>query len=128
MSPASISPWQFAQTRMHLLVSARNLAIDFPRPHVHRERFGRWIDVMEVKIDDAPVVAAHRAATAGLLHEQTLELLLAPGNSLTNTPLATPPLTAGPVELVVELDPAMVLTEADLRGALRGRRSPTPSN
>jgi hypothetical protein len=30
MSPASISPWQLAQTRTHFFASARKAAIDLP--------------------------------------------------------------------------------------------------
>ncbi len=30
MTPASISPWQLAQVRMHFLASLRKVAIDFP--------------------------------------------------------------------------------------------------
>ena len=74
---------------------------------------------MEMEIDGASVVAAHRAATAGFFHEQPLQLLFATGYGFADASLAAPSLPTRTTELVVELDPAVVLTEADLCSAVR---------
>ena len=53
MTPASISPWQFAQTRTHFLASARKAAIDLPIAIVIANDFFCRINVVEREIYDA---------------------------------------------------------------------------
>jgi hypothetical protein len=56
--------------------------------------------MVEVQVDDRPVVAADGAPSAGLLHEHPLDLLMAAGDRLADAPFAAPPFPAptGPVE------------------------------
>src|SRR5262249_27367587 len=53
---------------------------------------------MEVKVRDATVVAAGRAAAAGLGDKCSLDRLLPPSHRLSNAPLAAPSRIASPVE------------------------------
>jgi hypothetical protein len=79
---------------------------------------------MKVEVHDAPVIAAHRAATAGFIHERALQLLLAARYRLSHASLAAPSLSTSATELVMELNPPVVLAEPNLRRAFGGRRPP----
>ena len=90
IKPASISPWQFAQTRTHFARLAAKRRERLASGHVDREALCRWIDVVEMQVDDRSVVPANRARTAAFGDEDALDLLMASGDSLTETALAVP--------------------------------------
>jgi hypothetical protein len=71
------------------------------------------IHVMEVQIDDASVVAAHRAASAGLFNQGPLDLLETPRDSLAGASFAAPSIAATrALATEVELDKAMPPADA----------------
>ena len=55
-----------------------------------RERLRSWIDVMEMEIDDAAVIAADGATTSSFVDEESLDLLQSASHGLADTPLAPP--------------------------------------
>jgi hypothetical protein len=61
-----------------------------PVRHADPKGLACRIDVVENKIDDAAVVSTNRAAAAGLLDKDALDLLKAARDGLSYTPLATP--------------------------------------
>jgi hypothetical protein len=57
---------------------------------VDRELLGRGVDVVEMQADYRAVIPAERAAAAGFLDQDALDLLMPAGNGLADTPLALP--------------------------------------
>jgi len=53
---------------------------------------------MEQQVADAPLVAADTTAASGLLDEQSLDLLMATGNGLTEAALASRLASGEPIE------------------------------
>jgi hypothetical protein len=74
--------------------------------------------MMEVQVDHAAVVTADRAAPAGLLDQDPLDLLEASGHGLTGAPLAAPAVPALALAREMELDEAVMPAHPKLGGAL----------
>jgi hypothetical protein len=70
---------------------------------------------MEVQVDDAAAVAAHRAAAAALLDQQPLEPLVPPGDSLADASLAPPPAKPTARAILLPLGRSVPRAIADLR-------------
>jgi hypothetical protein len=84
------------------------------------------IDVMEVQVDDAAVVAAYRAAAAGFLNQHALQPLLPSSHCLPDAALATPGIAAPRSAAVLgELGNAVTVAAAHFHRPLapRVRRS-----
>lgn len=60
------------------------------RLHRETEALGRRIDVVEMEVDDAAVVAADRAGSASFVDEGPFDLLLPAGDRLSHATLAAP--------------------------------------
>lgn len=76
------------------------------------------------EVPNRTVVPADRAATARLLDENALDLLLAPRDGLADAALASPMVPARGSSMIVKLDPTVVLALTDLRECFRRRRAP----
>ena len=79
--------------------------------------------MVEVQIDDAAVVAAHGAATAGLLDEDALDLLKPARDCLAGAPAAAPSVSTLALAAEVVGDQTVTRAYTEFRGALgcRGR-------
>ena len=82
--------------------------------------------MVEVQVDHAPVVAAYRAGATGLLDEDALDLLEAPGHGLTGTALAAPAVPALALAAQVEGHEPVPAADTELAGAVCGRRAAAP--
>ena len=82
--------------------------------------------MVEVQVDHAPVVAAYRAAAAGLLDEDALDLLEAPSHRLTGAALAAPAVPALALAAQMEGHEPVAAADTELAGAVCGRRAATP--
>jgi hypothetical protein len=78
---------------------------------------------MEVQIDDAAAVAAHRTAPAGLLDEDPLYLLQPPRHGLASAALAAPAVSALSLAAAVEGHEPVMSATPQLAGAIKRRRT-----
>jgi hypothetical protein len=79
--------------------------------------------MMEVKVHDTAVVAAHRAAATRLRHKDPLDPLMAPSDRFADASFAPPTMASLAFAVAVEDNLSMSPAEADLRRAVRGRGS-----
>jgi hypothetical protein len=94
------------------------------RRHTQRERLGGRINVMEVKVDHAPVVAADRAAAACLGDKDPLDFLQAARHGLSDAALAAPSDSSLALAVAMKHHTAVPAAVAQCRGALRLGRPP----
>ena len=92
--------------------------------HAQSERLGSRIDVVEVEVDHAPVVSADCAAPASLGDKDSLDLLKAARDSLSDAALAAPSDSSLALAVAMEHHQAMAATFAQCGGALRPGRPP----
>ena len=124
--PLSISPWQFAHTSTHFFASARSLASRLPgAPRSCVNDFRRRVNMMEVQVDDAAVVAADGAAPTCLRDKDALDLLETSRHSLTTQRLQRQRYPRLPCAVAMEHDQAMAPAVAQCRGAVSRRRTAT---
>ena len=95
-----------------------------PAGHGDPERFRRRVDMVEVQVDDAALVAAHGTAAAGFLDEDSLDLLVTARNRFPDAALAPPLVAASAGAVSMKLDQPVVAAGPKL-GCARFRRRTT---
>jgi len=94
----------------------------FAGRHAQGEGLRQGINVVEVQVDDAAVVATDRTAPAGLLNEDALHLLEPPCYGLASAALAPPAMSPLSLPAPMKRYEAVVSADPELAGAVdRGR-------